>query len=113
MSKVIAEQTHEQYLNIQLMENGCKFMIEYNYRAKRLAYAYLSIVVLQARLNFLEKYRSDKIGEVHDLWIEHKSILLSELKQLIKRKDYNSFQLASQQTQQAWRKYYREDRHVH
>ena len=111
--KLLVEQTHERYIDGQLMENGCRFMHEYNYRAKRLAYAYLNITVLQARLNFLEKYHSNKLADVHDLWIEHKNVLLSELKQLVKRKDYNSFQLASQQTLKAWREYYRENRHVY
>ena len=107
------EQIHERYLDKMMLEHGCQFMHEYNYRAKRLAYAYLSIQQLQARLNFLEQYHSEKLADVHDLWIEHKNILLAELKLLIKRKDYNQFQLASRKTLQSWRNYYMENRHVY
>ena len=53
-----------------------------------------------------------KIGDVHDLWLEHKNLLGDELRVLLKRTDLNSFVLAMNQTLQAWRKYYREERHV-
>tara|TARA_R100000329_G_scaffold76801_1_gene66060 strand:- start:224 stop:562 length:339 start_codon:yes stop_codon:yes gene_type:complete len=110
--KLLAEQTHEAILNDILQENGCYFLCSYGYRVKRLACAYISIQQLQARLNYVDSYQSDKLADVHDLWLEHKNVLGDELRVLLKRKDLNSFVLAMNQTLQAWRKYYREDRYV-
>jgi len=110
--KLLAEQTHEQMLNEILLEHGCSFLRGYSYRVKRLACAYINIQQLQARLNYVEVYQSDKLADVHDIWIEHKNLLGDELKVLLKRTDLNSFVLAMNQTLQSWRKYYREDRHV-
>ena len=110
--KLLAEQTHEQMLNETLFENGCNFLQGYSYRVKRLACAYINIQQLQARLNYVESYQSDKLADVHDLWLEHKNLLGDELRVLLKRKDLNSFVLAMNQTLQAWRKYYREDTYV-
>ena len=109
---LIKEQTHEQILNETLFENGCSFLQGYSYRVKRLACAYINIQQIQARLNYVESYQSNKLGEVHEIWVEHKTLLGDELRVLLKRKDLNSFVLAMNQTLQAWRKYYREDRYV-
>ena len=109
---VLQEQIHEQILDEKLLEHGCQFLRGYSYKVKRLACAYINIQQLQARLNYIEGYQSDKLADVHELWLEHKNLLNDELRVLLKRKDLNSFGLAMNQTLQAWRKYYREDRHV-
>lgn len=109
---VLQEQIHEQILDDKLLENGCQFLHGYSYKVKRLACAYINIQQLQARLNYIEGYQSDKLADVHELWLEHKNLLNDELRVLLKRTDLNSFGLAMNQTLQAWRKYYREERHV-
>ena len=72
---LIKEQTHEQMLNETLFENGCSFLQGYSYRVKRLACAYINIQQIQARLNYVESYQSNKLGEVHEIWVEHKTLL--------------------------------------
>ena len=109
---IIQEQTHEQILDDQLIEHGCRFLHEYNYRVKRLACGYINIQQLQARLNYVESYHSERLADVHHLWLGQKTLILDELKQLVKRKDYNSFALAMQQTLKSWREYYRENQYV-
>lgn len=109
---VLAEQNHDRLLDEELKIHKCHSLRkhQYGYRVRRLACAHFNIQSLVAKINLIDYYHTPRLAEIHELWLQHKQDIEKELKVLCDSKDYNSFILASQQTLQAWRTYYRETR---